>query len=155
MDILNTVLQTMQANMLLVYIAIGTLLYLLVKRTNPRSKYLDYKFVIALVLISVTTYLAFCNNLLGEQLMTGNDVTWIYTLVGAGYNIANFKSLTDGPIIEDKAHLSRKFLVSVIITLSATVLTNYGRMDSTNALIAMGISGGMYGFVNVRQTHKA
>ena len=53
-------------------------------------KYASRKFIIALLLIGATTWLA------SEKLMEGFDITVVFSLVGAGYGFVNYREKKGG-----------------------------------------------------------
>ena len=48
-------------------------------------KYTSRKFIVALLLIAATTWLA------SERIMEGFDITVVFSLVGAGYGFVNYQ----------------------------------------------------------------
>ena len=57
--------------------------YKIMEKKESNKKYLSRKFIVALVLIGCTTYLA------GINIMDGDNVMVVFGLVGAGYGMAN------------------------------------------------------------------
>lgn len=113
------------------------------------NKFMSKKFMVAMTLLCVTMYLGM------KGLITGENITVLFGIVGAGYGATNLANKKPEDIAAQPPEvLSRKFIIAVTILAFTTVLSTYNHMSGNNIMISLGIAGSMYGLVNSLEKKK-